>query len=203
MDLNLLEKELKKRLIYPYRWGRKQSDSWDRETNFIYSTNSFQGLLEKTRSLDHKIHDYALNRWYNYWSAMGAEYLFSTHPQVCPYKNIYDKFVDFTLQDIPFDHKTTVFPKGYPHSIHYALEHKQELIEWLYLNQSQQGRKHLKNRLFIVLYDPAGSHWKLKSEIQLIKAAIDFYLKNFSSEKLIKIVIDENEIQADIIWILK
>ncbi|WP_081211913.1 hypothetical protein [Salegentibacter sediminis] len=203
MDLHRLEIELKKRLIYPYRWGRKQSDSWDRETNFIYVTNSFQELLKKTRSLDANIRDYALNRWYNYWSAMGAEYIFSTHPQVSPNKNIYDKLVDFTIEDIPFDHKTTVFPGGFPHSVHYALEHKQELIEWLYLNQSQQGRKHLKNRLFIVLHDPSGRHWKLKSEIQLIKAAIDFYLKNFSSKNLLEIVIDKNEIQADIIWILK
>ena len=34
IDLQRLERELKKRLAYPYSWGRKQSDSWDRETHF-------------------------------------------------------------------------------------------------------------------------------------------------------------------------
>ncbi|MFD1094993.1 hypothetical protein [Salegentibacter chungangensis] len=203
MDLERLERELKKRLDYPYRWGRKQSDSWDRDTNFIYKTYSFRRLLERINNLDPDVRDYALNRWYNYWSAMGAEYIFSSQGRVTPNKNVYDKLVDFTIQRIPFDHKTSVFPRGFEQSIGYAINHKKELIEWLYNNQSQQGRKHLKNRMFIVLYDSSGQHWKMKSEIELIKQSIEGYMTKFSEENLIKIAVNSEVILSDIIWIIK
>ena len=32
-----IESELKKRLSYPYKWGQKQNDNFDRLTNFVYS----------------------------------------------------------------------------------------------------------------------------------------------------------------------
>ncbi|MDR9458360.1 MAG: hypothetical protein RI572_13225 [Salegentibacter sp.] len=201
MDLLGLENELKKRLSYPYNWGRKQSDSWDQQTNFIYKTYSFKRLLERSNELEPAVKNYALNRWYNYWSAMGAEYIFSTHPEVKPNKNVYDKLVDFTIEGTPFNHKTSVFPRGYNQTPDYAFNHKKELIEWLYSNQSQQGRKHYKNRLFIVLNDPSGQHWKLKSEIQLLKSAIDNYLQTYNSENLINLNIQGNNIYSDVIWI--
>ena len=47
MDLQRVERELKKRLPYQYSWGRKQSNSWDYDTNFIYKTYSFETLLKK------------------------------------------------------------------------------------------------------------------------------------------------------------
>ena len=36
-----IESELKKRLSYPYKWGQKQNDIFDNQTNFIYHTFSF------------------------------------------------------------------------------------------------------------------------------------------------------------------
>ncbi|HSL90491.1 MAG TPA: hypothetical protein VK870_14400, partial [Ignavibacteriaceae bacterium] len=41
------ETELKKRLIYSYKWGRKQNDQFDNETNFIYHISSFEDLLKE------------------------------------------------------------------------------------------------------------------------------------------------------------
>jgi len=35
MNLQRVERELKKRLSYPYKWGRKQSNDWDRQTNLF------------------------------------------------------------------------------------------------------------------------------------------------------------------------
>ncbi len=35
-----IESELKKRLVYSYKWGQKQNDSFDKPTNFIYHTFS-------------------------------------------------------------------------------------------------------------------------------------------------------------------
>jgi hypothetical protein len=95
--------------------------------------------------------------------------------------------VDFTIKGISFDHKTSVFPKGFGKSISYAKDNPKELIEWLYENQSQEQRKHLKNRLFVVLFSSDGEHWKLKSEILWLEKIILEYLRNFDENKLIKI----------------
>jgi len=202
MDLQRLENELKKRLPYPYRWGRKQTNDWDKLTNFIYKTYSFEALLKKTQHFNQNIKDYTFNRWFNFWSAMAVEYIFAIHNNVEPNKNSYDKLVDFKINNIPFDHKTSVFPKGYGKSIDYALKNKKDLIEWLYENQSQQGRKHLKNRLFVVLYCSSGQHWKLKAEIFLLKAEIDKYCENFNTESLISLDYGESKIFSDIIFVL-
>lgn len=204
MDLQRVENELQKRLIYPYRWGRKQSNSWDTDTNFIYKTYSLKALLIKTESFNQDLRDYALNRWYNYWSAMAAEYVFGSHTGVQPNKNIYDKLVDFKINEIPFDHKTSIFPKGFNKSIEYAQQNKKELIIWLYENQSQEGRKHLKNRLFIVLCDNnTDHHWKMKSEIMLLKSGIDNYIESFSKDNLIQLDFGNGIVFSDIIWISK
>lgn len=204
MDLPRVESELKKRLSYPYQWGRKQSDEWDHLTNFIYTTYSMQMLLKRTENLESGVRDYAFNRWYNFWSAMAVEEIFASHRSVKPNRNSYDKLVDFTIEQIPFDHKTSIFPRGFNQTYAYAKAHEDELIEWLYLNQSQQGRKHLKNRLFIMLYDgKTGQHWKMKAEILLLKSAIDGYVAHFSQNQLHRLDFGGGEIFSDMIWVTK
>lgn len=201
MDLERLEQELKNRLSYGYSWGKKQDNSWDAITNFIYTTYSVSKLLEKTQSLDSKIKDYAFNRWFNFWSAMGVEDIFCSHQNVVANKNKYDKLVDFKINNIPFDHKTSIFPKGFGKDISYTITNKRELIQWLYDNQSQEGRKHLKNRLFIVLNDSNGEHWKMKAELKLIKIEIDKYIKDFNKNKLELFNFSDENIYSDIIFI--
>jgi hypothetical protein len=201
MDLLRVETELKKRLVYPYKWGRKQSDDWDAKTSFIYSTYTFEKLLEKTTSFDETVRDYALNRWYNFWSAEAVENIFSLHEKVTPKINKFDKLIDFTINTTCFDHKTTVFPIGFNQTLAYAKNNPTELIRWLYLNQSQESRKHLKNRLFIVLVNKNDEHWKLKSEIKLLKSEIDNYVENFNSDKLFQVNLENNTILSDLIWV--
>lgn len=204
MDLEQIQAELKKRLNYPYKWGRKQSNSWDRQTNFIYKVSRFNQLLIETENYSRELTDYALNRWYNYWSAMAIESIFTSHENVVANKNKYDKLVDFKLNSIPFDHKTSVFPKGFGQSFEYAVRNKEELIKWLYENQSQQGRKHLKNRLFLVLCDSqGGNHWKIKAELYIMKEHIDTYVRDFREGNLTCLNYGAGEIYADIIWITK
>ncbi len=161
-------------------------------------------LLKRAEYFDQALRDYAFNRWYNFWSAMAAEDIFASHQKVLANKNSYDKLVDFKIENIPFDHKTSIFPKGFNQPYHYAKENEKELIQWLYDNQSQQGRKHLKNRLFIVLYDGnTMQHWKMKSEIMLLKSAIDKYVENFSKKKLHRFDFGEGEVFSDMIWVTK
>ncbi|SDX98355.1 hypothetical protein SAMN05444411_11349 [Lutibacter oricola] len=211
MNYELLEKELKKRLEYPYVWGKRQNNSLDKETNFIYKTFLFEDLLNKIeQDFSGKqnyinIKNYALNRWYNYWSAKAVEEIFCEHSFVKAHLNSKDKYVDFYIQKIPFDHKTTVFPKGFKKSVPYAHTHKLELINWLYANQSQQQRKHLKNRLFVVLVNmnDENQHWKLKAEILWLKEIVSAYLRTFEPQKLTSFTFENSAIKADIIWAVK
>ena len=160
-------------------------------------------MLKKTEQFSQELKDYALNRWYNFWSAMAAEDIFASHDNVIANKNSYDKLVDFTIDDIPFDHKTSIFPKGFNKSYEYAIENEKELIQWLYDNQSQQGRKHLKNRLFIIMYDKNNQHWKMKSEIMELKKEIDLYVDDFSQSNLYEFDFGDGKVYSDILWITK
>ncbi|MCW8995420.1 MAG: hypothetical protein OQK77_06370, partial [Psychromonas sp.] len=74
-DLLQIERELKKRLSYPYKWGRKQNDQFDKLTNFVYRFPSFEDVVKEIESRfkqdkEHQnISNYALTRLYNFWSA--------------------------------------------------------------------------------------------------------------------------------------
>ena len=204
MNLQSLESELKKRLDFPYTWGRKQSDEWDRKTKFIYQTQDFESLETQCKDFDNELRNYAFNRWLNFWSAKAIEQIFTNYPNVRKEENQFSKTVDFYISEIPFDHKSSVFPKQFGPSLDYAIEHKKELIEWLYQNQSQQGRKHLENRLFIIFFDEKnGEHWKMKTELTLIQEKIEDYLGNFSKDNLVSLNLEFDKIFSDIIWIKK
>lgn len=203
IHLDRLEVELKKRLDYPYHWGRKQNDDWDKQTNFIYQTRSFLQLKNATHHFDEQLKNYAFNRWLNFWSAKGIEQIFCNNPMVIQHQNIYDKHIDFYINNMPFDHKTSVFPKGFNRHLQYAIENKIDLIKWLYLSQSKEGRQHYKNRLFIILFNHTGEHWKLKTEIQLIKHQIEKYLQNFNFNHLSKLYFNHKYVYSDIIWVIQ
>jgi hypothetical protein len=209
-DLILIESELKKRLAYPYKWGRKQNDQFDKLTNFVYRISSFEDLLKEVETKfkkvkEHKnISNYALNRWYNFWSAQAVEKIFCSLPNVKPALDEKDRLVDFTIDGFTFDHKTSIYPKNFPYPIEEAIKKTDELIKWLYQNQSQQQRKHLKNRLFIVLYSSTGEHWKLKSEISWLKERIEKYMKGFNSHFLLKFNLEpHHQTIADVIWAIR
>lgn len=205
-----IETELKKRLIYSYKWGRKQNDQFDNATNFIYHISSFEDLLKeietkfKTGDNYQDYFNYTLNRWYNFWSAQCVEQIFCSLPGVKPALDEKDKLIDFTINGVTFDHKTSVFPKNFPHKIEDAIKHTEELIKWLYKNQSQQKRKHLKNRLFIVLCSQSGEHWKLKAEISWLKERIEKYMSGFNPDYLMKFEFEKGKTAiSDIIWAIK
>jgi len=210
-SLQKIEIQLKKRLQYPYIWGRKQEDSWDKKTNFIYKILDFDELLKHLEKSNNKnetsqdLFNYTLNRWFNFWSAQGIEQVFQQLPEVIQEENHRHKFIDFYIKNIPFDHKTSVFPKTFPLSARKAYAKPEKLINWLYQNQSQEQRKHFENRLFIILYDKESEqHWKLKAELFWLKTLIENYIHNFSKEKLYKIEINESKtVLADIIWAIR
>jgi hypothetical protein len=211
LDLQNIENELKKRHPYSYKWFRKQNDVWDNYTNFIYQTVSWDVLIQKIaavaemRKLNKEyIFQYAANRWYNFWSAQAVEQIFTEIDGIEPVIETKDSEKDFYLFGIPFDHKTSVFPKKFQNTFDYAKSHKVALIEWLYKNQSTQKRHHFKNRLFIVVYDKNGQHWKLKAEISLLKLVIQKYVATFRPEQLHSFTFTgEQKAFSDIVWVEK
>jgi len=207
--LTHIQNELEKRLPYRYKWRQKQNDIWDKHTRFIYETLQWETFVAQmkqvstTENLDKgKLFDYAANRWFNFWSAKGVEQLFSELEGVRTVKNSKDAEKDFYLHGIPFDHKTSVFPKKFPKDFNHAFQHKKELIRWFYEHQSNQQRYHLKNRLFIVVHAADGAHWKLKSNLQLLKIEITKYVTNFSKAQLQSLTFANGETAlSDIIWV--
>lgn len=214
MDLNnnlfQIEYELKKRLAYPYKWGQKQHDLFDNQTNFIYSIPSFEVLLNeinsrfKNKNEYNQFFNYSLNRWYNFWSAQAVEKIFCSLPDVIPAQDKKDHLVDFIIHGVNFDHKTSVFPRNYKRTLKETIVNTDELIRWLYENQSGEKRRHYKNRLFVVLYSTTGEHWKLKSEISFLKKEIEHYMIGFNPDFLFRFDLgDSSHALADVIWIIK
>jgi len=208
-DIDKLEIELKKRLFYPYNWGIKQNNDLDKITNFIYRTFYFDDLIKKindkfSNHLDRNLlFNYSLNRWFNFWSARAVQSFFLTNQRVKPAEFSKDRLKDFYIDDIPFDHKTSVYPKRFRLNPLKVKQNPLPLIKWFYQNQSQQNRKHFANRLFVVVYSELNEHWKLKAELQLLKTHIDSYLNSFKPEKLVKLKLEEKEILSDLIMVIK
>ncbi len=189
--LEEIQEELKKRWEVEYLWGRKQNDLCDKRSGFIYEISNWNKLLHKIGEVNSEgkldrveFFNYSCNRWYNFWSAMAVEKIFTDLKGVQPGKNPKDRLVDFTLEGISFDHKTTIFPKGFGKTYSYAKTHKEELISWLYNNQSTQQRQHFSNRLFLVVYAKDQQHWKLKAEVLWLKDIIEKYVTTFEVSKL-------------------
>jgi hypothetical protein len=210
VTLEAREFELKKRYVHPYEWGQKQNDEWDERTDFIYHIFSFDAFMKEveTRFKEdphaNEILQYALNRWYNFWSAKGVEQIFCSHPSVRAARDGKDRLRDFRIGEISFDHKTSTYPRGFNHDLDFGQKHPRELVEWFYTHQSQQRRKHFENRIFLVLYASDGLHWKLKAELGWLESLIKPYLDNFDSSKLHRFKFEgKRETVADVIWAVR
>ncbi|WP_298542586.1 hypothetical protein [uncultured Aquimarina sp.] len=82
--LETIESELQYRLSYKYVWYRKQNDTWNNYSNFIYTTVSWEALMtrisetvSKFKIDKNEFFYYTINRWYNYWSALAVELIFT------------------------------------------------------------------------------------------------------------------------------
>lgn len=139
--------------------------------------------------------------YYNTQTTRIIEDIFSRHKKVLP--TLVDiKGVDFFIDMIPLDLKITHIPKGFNENFN-----KQELIKWLYENQSEQ-RFAAENRLFLILNDknnPTNTD-KLKiTHYHTIKDTINNYLNNFDKSNLQNITFSFKNnvyyIKSDIIFI--
>lgn len=202
--MSSLETELTEALKHITNWWRIQNNRRDTLTNYIYTTDTFNELVKKTRDCSNlykieydDVFNYALNRWFNKSVSLYAEDIFTSYDIVEDEPDIYNKEIDFYIKWIPFDLKVSVFPKKYGKDIGYAENNKWDIIWWLYDNCSKEKRLHNGNKLFIMCYSKDWNHNKMKWNLQKIREEIDKYIKNYNEDNLIII----NNSLSDIIFI--
>jgi hypothetical protein len=173
-------------------WGRLQNDAWDGHCAFIFRLRSVVTVRQRAvevaeaQGLDRaEFVDYALRRWYCFWGARLAELLFQEHPGVVagPPK---DRTVDFTIDGVPFDLKTSELPHAFAGRWAEVRRDPAALASWLYAHQSRERRFHLANRLFLVLCDPAAPEqaWRLRADAAALRASIDPFMRARSFQQL-------------------
>lgn len=165
-------------------WGRVQNDAWDSLCQFIFHLRTAQNVrlraeqVAEQRALDRSAFvQYALRRWFCFWGARVAELLFVRHPNVEPGPPK-DHEVDFTIDGVPFDLKTSDVPRAFLRGPHDLLADPEQAATWFYSHQSRERRFHTANRLFLVLYDPEFPEeaWRLRADVAALRRSIDAFL---------------------------
>jgi hypothetical protein len=165
-------------------WGRVQNDAWDGLCQFIFHLRTAQnvrlraGQVAERHTLDHTAFvQYALRRWFCFWGARVAELLFLRHPNVEPGPPK-DHEVDFTIDGVPFDLKTSDAPRAFLKGPRDLLADPEQAATWFYSHQSRERRFHTANRLFLVLYDPEFPEeaWRLRADVAALRHSIDGFL---------------------------
>ena len=201
-----LEQDLKKCLSLINADWKMQNNYMDRRSNFIYKCNTLEECLKQIQ-ITGVDKEYALHRWYNYMTSIACEYLFcefgATHDE-----DIYNHDVDIYINGIPFDVKLTIYPAKLSHRP-YDLKTrsgKNDMIKWYYANQSQQARKQMLNRLYVVC-DGKDAYECLimKSDFSILRQKISAFMSYSIKNGVNKINIIDNGItyslQSDIIYI--
>lgn len=187
---------------------KKQDNITDKATNFIYNATTLEKCLSEIRrtGVDK---NYALHRWYNFQTSIYCEEIFCDYGAEAE-ADRYNHDVDIYIDRIPFDVKLTVYPAKLA-SRPYDLTRrggKNSMITWYYENQSQQNRKQLLNRLYVVC--DGATHQEtllLKSDFELIRTKIKAFMENAKKEGVNRIVIKDGgkefPLQCEIIYIKK
>ena len=174
-----------------------QNNESDYQTNFMYSCDTVEEVRQKSAQYNVDF-NYAIHRWYNYMCSYFHEDFFIKYGAERE-RNCYHKTIDFFLFEVPFDLKTSVFPAAIKDRTNYDLskrEGKNNLIRWLYENQSKQGRFHLANRLFIVC--ETLSH---KSDFEQVERKIKSFVDYSKTNGFNRIQIKDKIVSSDIIYI--
>lgn len=165
----------------------KQSNILDRKTSFIYDIEDFESFSRVSNLLLSKSEDvdYALHRWVNLQISNYCEALFCKYGAI-KVENKKDKEKDIFIDNVPFDVKVTNYPNtAYEKFDLKNIEDKNNLAIWFYNNQSQEGRKHLKNRLFVVCNGKDNDEkWKNRINLDLLENKIKGFMNNKEFIKL-------------------
>jgi hypothetical protein len=174
------------RIVHEIPWGRVQNDAWDGLCQFIFHLRTAQSVRQRAEEVAHQraldrdaFVQYALRRWFCFWGARLAELLFVRHPNVEPGPPK-DHEVDFRIDGIPFDLKTSDVPRAFQGRLPDLLADPSQVATWFYTHQSRERRFHTANRLFLVLCDPEYPEeaWRLRADVVALRTSIDAFLAN-------------------------
>ncbi len=157
----------------------KQNNILDYKTKFIYDIKDYDSLIKVSHLLLSKENDidYAIHRWINLQISNACEELFCKYGAI-KVENKKDKEKDIYINNIPFDVKVTNYPStAYEHFNLDTNDGKAELATWLYNNQSNEGRQHFKNRLFVVCCgDDSKEKWENRINLDLLENGIKEFM---------------------------
>ena len=84
MDFGKIQDELKKRHCLSFNWHYKYEPKIDANAEFIFSSYSFEAVLNEVLKKPESHQQYLVNRWYNYWCDKALREIFLQHP-ACRY----------------------------------------------------------------------------------------------------------------------
>ena len=189
------EKDIKRALDYIGEHWQRQNNELDRSSKFVYDIDNLDDVLNicKAKNVDT---NYALHRWYNFNCSRIHEGFFLQNGAIKE-QNTKHLTIDFYLNRVPFDLKTSVYPKKFTSNVDLSKrEYKNELIRWFYKNQSTEIRQHYENRLFLVCENLAS-----KSNFELIEEKIKAFLEYSNINGFNAIEINNRMIFSDVIWV--
>lgn len=202
-----LEKDLLRCLDLISADWKMQNNYLDRRTNFIYSTTTLDDCLRKIDELGVD-KEYTLHRWYNYMTSIKCEYLFCEYGAIHD-EDIYNHDVDIYIDGVPFDVKVTIYPAKLSHRPYdlRTREGKDAMIRWYYTNQSQQSRKQLINRLYVVCDGETPYEClKMKSDFNLLRQRIGAFMRYASINGVNRLTIVDKgisySVSSEIIYIM-
>ena len=185
---------------------KMQNNFLDRQTNFIYQCDTLDECLNQIneRNVDR---EYALHRWYNYMTSIACEYIFCDYGAVHE-DDLYNHDVDIYIDGVPFDVKLTVYPaklSNRPYNLK-TRQGKNQMIQWYYANQSQQARKQLLNRIYVVCDASSQAEClEMKSDFSLLRKKIQAFMNVSLQQGVNTIQIVDNgniyNLQSDIVYI--
>jgi len=185
---------------------KMQNNYLDRQTNFIYQCDTLAECLHQI-SLKNVDREYALHRWYNYMTSIACEYIFCDYGAVHD-NDIYNHDVDIYINDVSFDVKLTVYPaklSNHPYDLK-TRSGKNQMISWYYANQSQQARKQMLNRIYVVCDASTQAEClQMKSDFALLREKIKAFMDYSLLNGVNTIRISDNgrtyNLQSDIVYI--
>lgn len=189
------QRELEKALdLISENWGR-QNNVNDRRSNFIYHVDTVDECIRRAEELGIDS-NYVLHRWYNFHTSTRCEEIFVDHGAIKE-ADPYNHDIDIYIDGIPYDVKLTVYPAKLEKEGTFvdlnSRDGKNTLIQWFYENQSQEGRKHLKNRIFIVCNgNTSFEKMAKKCDFETIDRAINNYFYYLTRNEPNSLVIVDN-----------
>lgn len=206
---NQYKRELNKVTQIPKGWGgRKQNDLDDAIIkNLLYRTYTYDDLLCKLKDLNLlDDSEYYIRRWMMILIEKCDRYLFSQYDCVEDNPNNKDQEYDFKVKDVKLDLKSTrvsielienytnkkfayLTNSEYKDAVMHFIENPDELIKFLYENQSTGVRCSFHNRLFFVTADLRSTgnfhdEFDLRLDFESKAEIIEDFLKSFDPSKL-------------------